>query len=134
MSRVPGIQQGKLPGVVCVSRQETRRPTWQVGAALETCLVSVRALSKSSHSQCFLCVRSAFSGKKKKKKQKNTPFGKFAASIQPDSSMPLAIASLQKEVLKPALHFRQGCSETEEGEADQRRFVPQSDPKTKCYR
>lgn len=73
MSRVPGIRQGRLPGVVCVSRQETRRvwrPTWQVGAALATCLLSVRALSKSSHSQCFLCVRSAFSGKKKERKNK----------------------------------------------------------------
>lgn len=73
MSRVPGIRQGRLPGAVCVSRQETRRvwrPTWQVGAALATCLLSVRALSKSSHSQCFLCVRSAFSGKKKERKNK----------------------------------------------------------------
>lgn len=80
-----------------------------------------------------LCQISIFREEKRKKKTKNS-FGKFAASIQPDSSMPLAIASLQQEVLKPALHFRQGCSEAEEGEADQRHFVPQSDPKTKCYR
>lgn len=80
-----------------------------------------------------LCQISIFREEKRKKKPKNS-FGKFAASIQPDSSMPLAIASLQQEVLKPALHFRKGCSEAEEGEADQRHFVPQSDPKTKRYR
>lgn len=74
-----------------------------------------------------------FQGRKKKEKTKNS-FGKFAASIQPDSSMPLAIASLQQEILKPVLHFRQGCSEAEEGEADQRHFVPQSDPKIRCCR
>jgi len=63
---------GQTARVVHMSRQETRRvwrPTWQVGAVLETCLVSVRLLSKSSHSQCFLCVESAFSGQRKKKKK-----------------------------------------------------------------
>lgn len=81
---------------------------------------------------CFLCVRSAFSGGGK------SSFGKFETSSQPDGSMSLVITSLQKEVSKPSLHFRQGYSETEEGEGEQRHLAPlraafpQPDPKGKC--
>lgn len=81
------------------------------GAALEMFLVSVRALSGSSHSRSVcLCVTSAFPGKKKKQQL----IEKSATSSQPNGSMSLVTSSLQKEVSKPPLHFTQGYNETKE--------------------
>jgi len=106
------------------------------GAALATCLVSVRVLSKSSNSQSmlFLCKISIFLGGGKKIKP-------HLGRLQQQSaqwSMSLVITVLQNEVSKPALHFTQGYSETEQGEGEQRHLAPlraaspQADPKRKC--
>lgn len=110
---------------------------------LENCLVSVKVLSKSSHSQSMfsLCQVSIF--RVRKPKPKNPPrkttkkVGKFSTSNRPNGRMLLVFTSLQKEVSKPTLHFTQGHSETEEGEGEQRHWAPlrpaspQSDPKKK---
>lgn len=96
--------------------------------ALENCLVSVKVLSKSSHSQSMfsLCQVSIF---RVKKTQPTPPprqgklqkiVGKFSTSNQPNGCMLLVFTSLQKEVPKPTLHFTQAHSEAEEGEGEQR--------------
>lgn len=70
MSLVPGIQRGRLPGVLCLSQQETRRvwkPTWQVGLHWKLAwFLSEYCQSHPIPKVCSFCVRSAFSGKKKK--------------------------------------------------------------------
>lgn len=68
MILVPGIQQGSLPGVLCVSWQETGwvwKPTWQVRLHWKIAwFLSKYCQNHPILKVCFLCVRSAFSGKK----------------------------------------------------------------------
>lgn len=81
---------------------------------LENCPVSVKVLSKSSHSQSmgFFVSGQHFQGKKNPNKKtprgrQQKKVGKFSTSNQPNGRMLLAFTSLQKEVSKPAVHFTQ---------------------------